>query len=100
VLLVDAGQLVIDGFITGMESRYDAVRRSLAGLTADIAGMPVDPLGTRGPGLTSRVVGALTDSTGEQPAAKVFNYYAAPGASLGAEEDLFTAVGRARMVGW
>ena len=29
VLLVGAGQLVIDGFITGLESRYDAVRDSL-----------------------------------------------------------------------
>ena len=30
----------------------------------------------------------------------MLNYYAAPGASLSAEEDLFTAARRARMVGW
>ncbi|WJN62562.1 tape measure protein [Streptomyces phage phiScoe1] len=37
--------------------------------------------------------GATTSST------RVLNYYAAPGSSLGSEEDLFAAAGRARM-GW
>src|SRR5690606_9356599 len=38
VLLTDAGQGVIDGFIRGLESRYGAVRRSLRNLTHEVAG--------------------------------------------------------------
>jgi hypothetical protein len=36
-LLKSSGQLVIEGFITGPESRYGAVKESLRGLAQDIA---------------------------------------------------------------
>ncbi|WP_406192348.1 hypothetical protein OH733_05450 [Streptomyces griseus] len=102
VLLVDAGQLVINGFIKGLESRYDAVRRSLRGLTDDVAGTEfgipgVGQISASG-GLTAAVNGALAASTGGG-STKVLNYYAAPGSSLGSEEDLFSAAHRARF-GW
>lgn len=102
VLLVGAGQLVIDGFIKGLESRYDAVRKSLSGLTADVGnteiGVPsVGQIGVSG-GVSSAVNAGLASSTGGG-STKVLNYYAAPGSSLGSEEDLFAAANRARF-GW
>ncbi|ATI18719.1 tape measure protein [Streptomyces phage Daudau] len=102
VLLVGAGQLVINGFIKGLESRYDAVRKSLQGLTADVGnteiGVPsVGHIGVSG-GVSGAVGTALASSTGGG-STKVLNYYAAPGSSLGSEEDLFAAANRARF-GW
>ncbi|WP_432006303.1 phage tail protein [Streptomyces parvus] len=99
VLLVNAGQLVINGFIKGLESRYDAVRRSLAGLTDDVAGTEfgIGQVSASG-GLTAAVNGALA-TAGAGGSTRVLNYYAAPGSSLGSEEDLFSAANRARF-GW
>ena len=37
VILKDAGRLVIQGFIEGLESQYDAVKDSLQGLTDDLS---------------------------------------------------------------
>lgn len=101
VLLVKSGQLIIDGFVTGLESRYATVRRSLAGLSAQVAGTTIDPIaiGSATARLSTQITAALTDG-GSGQVTKVLNYYAAPGSSLSAEDDLFTAAGRARMVGW
>lgn len=100
VLLVNAGQLVIEGFIKGLESRYDAVRESLHGLTDDVAETEFDAPAVGAfsvsRGVTSAVTAALAGSAGTT---KILNYYAAPGSSLGSEEDLFAAANRARM-GW
>ncbi|WP_405799475.1 hypothetical protein [Streptomyces sp. NBC_01506] len=102
VLLVGAGQLVIDGFINGLESRYDAVRKSLSGLTDDVAGTDFDipGVGEIGAvrGITSAINSAMASTTGGG-STKVLNYYAAPGPSIGSEEDLFAAANRARF-GW
>lgn len=98
-LLTNAGQLVMDSFINGLESRYDAVRRSLSGLTDEIGAMTVAAPGVSA-GLTASVTGALPDQTSGGTTQKILNYYAAPGSSIDSEEDLFTASGRARMVGW
>ncbi|WP_394615880.1 hypothetical protein JNUCC0626_40120 [Lentzea sp. JNUCC 0626] len=100
-ILRGAGQLVIDGFIDGLESRYDAVRKSLRGLTDDVADTDFAIPAVTAPGVTRRAAG-LADGAlagGRQGTQKVLNYYAAPGSSLGSEEDLFAAAGRARM-GW
>ncbi|MEU0344243.1 hypothetical protein ABZ092_36215 [Streptomyces bobili] len=102
VLLVGAGQLVIDGFIKGLESRYDAVRKSLSGLTDEVGATQFDvpgvnAIGVSG-GVTSAVGTALANAAGGG-STKVLNYYAAPGSSLGSEEDLFAAANRARF-GW
>ncbi|MET8111178.1 phage tail protein [Streptomyces prasinus] len=102
VLLVDAGRLVIDGFIKGLESRYSAVRKSLRGLTDDVGAtqfnVPGAAVGGVSGGLASAVGLALSGSDGGGTT-KVLNYYAAPGSSLGSEEDLFGAANRARF-GW
>ncbi|MCY0933627.1 phage tail protein [Streptomyces sp. H34-S4] len=100
-LLKNAGRLVIDGFIVGLESRYDAVRKSLQGLTDDVGSTVIGSPAVgqfSASGVTSALAGMNASSNGG--GAKVLNYYAAPGSSLGAEEDLFTAANRARMVGW
>ncbi|MFE0964057.1 MULTISPECIES: hypothetical protein [Streptomyces] len=101
VILVNAGQLVIDGFIKGLESRYDAVRDSLKGLTEDVAGTEFDAPAVgafrASRGVASAVSAGLAGQAGGTT--KVLNYYAAPGSSLGSEEDLFAAANRARM-GW
>lgn len=96
VLLYEAGQLVIGGFIKGLESQYDAVRRSLGGLSDDVASFTVAAPGVGN--ISGMVDGAM--STNPVGAQKVLNYYAAPGSSMGSEEDLFAAASRARMVGW
>ncbi|MGM9381117.1 phage tail protein [Streptomyces antibioticus] len=102
VLLVGAGQLVINGFIKGLESRYSAVRKSLRGLTADVAGTQFDVPGVSAIGVSGGVSGAVTAGLAGSAGGgttKVLNYYAAPGSSLGSEEDLFAAANRARF-GW
>lgn len=102
VLLVGAGQLVIDGFIKGLESRYDAVRKSLSGLTDEVGRTEFDVPGISAfgvsRGVSSAVTAGLAGSAGGGTT-KVLNYYAAPGSSLGSEEDLFAAANRARF-GW
>ncbi|WDS51734.1 tape measure protein [Streptomyces phage Triumph] len=102
VLLVGAGQLVINGFIKGLESRYDQVRKSLRGLTQDVASTEFDAIGVGQIGM-SRSVTAAVNASMANPAgggsSKVLNYYAAPGSSIGSEEDLFAAANRARF-GW
>lgn len=103
VVLHGAGQLVIDGFINGLESRYDAVRKSLKGLTQDVAGTEFDVPGINGSrsNLSAHLAAVVNNGASETPKdGKTFNYYAAPGSSIDAEEDLFAAVNRARMVGW
>lgn len=47
-----------------------------------------------------RLLRSILEDSAEAGAQKILNYYAAPGNSLDAEEDLFAAAGRARMVGW
>jgi phage-related protein len=101
-LLTGAGQLIIKGFINGLESQYGQVRKSLSGLTRDVArtqfaapSMALDP---RSAGAMQRMVGEF--SNGGTVINKTLNYHAAPGSSLGAEEDLFSAASRTRMVGW
>jgi phage-related protein len=104
VLLEDAGRLVMDGFISGLESRYDAVRRSLKGLSSDVAGTSFATPGVALPGVSGGAAAALNgrlagvESSPMQQ--NVLNYYAAAGSSLNAEEDLFAAASRTRMVGW
>ncbi|MFD7259317.1 hypothetical protein [Streptomyces sp. NPDC059874] len=101
ILLRDAGRLVIDGFINGLESRYDAVRKSLQGLTDDVGSTVISAPAIsqfNAAGVNGALAGMDASSIGG--GARVLNYYAAPGSSLGSEEDLFTAATRARMVGW
>ncbi|MGW4158696.1 hypothetical protein [Streptomyces sp. NPDC004788] len=101
VLLVNAGQLVINGFIKGLESRYGAVKRSLQGLTQDVANTAFDAPEIKAFGTSRSVTAAVTSALAGRDggSTKILNYYAAPGSSLGSEEDLFAAANRARM-GW
>ena len=100
VLLYDAGTLIMDGFLNGLESRYDAVKSSLRGLTQDIGNTEVDPISVSS--RNARLVGdALTAQGGAAGAGgRTFIYHAAPGSSIDSEEDLFAAVERGRMVDW
>ncbi|MFC3504449.1 hypothetical protein ACFOOK_26255 [Micromonospora krabiensis] len=94
VLLVHAGELIIQGLLEGMESQYDAVRKSLSGFTNEIGGTRFGS-----PGVVLGVNPGLYSGDGAQ-AGNTLIYHAAPGSSLGAEEDLFGAIGRARAFGW
>jgi phage-related protein len=102
VLLRDAGKLIMGGFINGLESQYGAVKKSLTGLTRDVAATQfASPSMALSPGSASamqRMVGEF--SNGGTVINKTLNYNAAPGSSLGSEEDLFSAASRTRMVGW
>ncbi|MFY1620037.1 hypothetical protein [Micromonospora sp. WMMD736] len=95
VLLVHAGELIIQGLLEGMESQYDAVRKSLSGFTSEIGGTRFGS-----PAVALGVSAGSYSGSGAQSAGNTLIYHAAPGNSLGAEEDLFSAVGRARAFGW
>lgn len=103
-LLVDAGTLIIDGLIEGLESRYGAVKKSLGGLTSDIAGTAFDSpnmsLGSATGGLSGSINASLAPAGSGSSSSKTLIYNAAPGSSLGSEEDLWAASSRTRMVGW
>jgi hypothetical protein len=95
VILKGAGKLVIGGFLDGMESQYGQVQRSLRGFTDDIGSNVV-----RAPDLAATFSGEFSEAGPQVVVNKHLHYTAAPGSSLGAEEDLFSAASRARMVGW
>jgi hypothetical protein len=104
VILKDAGRLVIGGLVDGMESQYGRVHRSLSGLTRSIGATIVPAPQFASPrSMGGSVAHALAGA--EMVGATVtvnkhLTYNAAPGSSLGAEEDLFAAASRTRMVGW
>ena len=98
-LLTDAGESIMDGFLDGLESRYDVIRRSLTGFTSEIGAMGVAPVSVAGGAVSARLSGAIGESAGGTTN-KTLNYYAAPGSSLGSEEDLWGALDTARGAGW
>jgi hypothetical protein len=86
-----------------MESQYDGVKRSLQGLTSDIGSTLVEPPGLADVDARGRALALAASSSESGPhviVEKTLVYNAAPGSSLGAEEDLFSAASRSRMVGW
>ncbi|UZJ23717.1 hypothetical protein RHODO2019_10910 [Rhodococcus antarcticus] len=102
VLLEPTGALIINGFINGLESRYDAVRKSLGGLTSDIGNTDIAVPNVNGlSAARARAMASVNGSLAPAGAgsSRTLNYYAAQNSSL-AEEDLFAAAGRARMVSW
>ncbi|MCX5236239.1 hypothetical protein OG824_13620 [Streptomyces prunicolor] len=88
------GAFVGQGFSKGLISEssgvMSAVEQSLLLNTGSVGA---------GQNIASAVTGALSDTSSSGGATKVLNYYAAPGSSIDAEEDLFAAANRARM-GW
>lgn len=99
VILFNAGQLVIGGFIKGLESQYDAVKKSLNGLTADVGNTAIQAPTLEGFSSTGRLAATVQGGTAGPTTQKVLNYYAAPGSSISSEEDLFAATSRPR-AGW
>lgn len=97
-ILFNAGEVIIGGLIDGLESRYDAVRKSLRGLTADIGDTAVSMPDVSAGSISARVASAVSAATagGGGGNVKTLIYNAAPGSSLGSEEDLFAATSRAR----
>ncbi|GGU77212.1 hypothetical protein GCM10010211_48910 [Streptomyces albospinus] len=90
------GGFVGQGFAKGIEGESDRVAKAVDAITArpgsaDYASAARSVSAAVSHGLGAGSSGAVT---------KVLNYYAAPGASLSSEEELFAATGRARMVGW
>lgn len=97
-LLTPAGKLVMKSFLIGLESEYDGIRRSLQGFTNDISGDILQSSITTG--FSGSMSGSVNGALGSNNApAKTFNYYAAAGSSISAEEDLFAALNRGRAVG-
>jgi hypothetical protein len=104
VILKDAGRLVIGGLVAGMESQYGQVHRSLSGLTRSIGATIVPAPQFAEPrqvsGSMTRALAGVEMVGATVTVNKHLTYHAAPGSSLGAEEDLFAAASRTRMVGW
>jgi hypothetical protein len=88
------GAFVGQGFSKGLLSEstgvMSAVEQSLLLNTGSVGA---------GQNIASAVTSALGDTSSSGGVTKVLNYYAAPGSSIDAEEDLFAAANRARM-GW
>jgi hypothetical protein len=84
------GQGFSKGLISESSGVMSAVEQSLLLNTGSVGA---------GQNIASAVTGALSDTSSSGGATKVLNYYAAPGSSIDAEEDLFAAANRARM-GW
>ncbi|MEU0674467.1 hypothetical protein ABZ330_16505 [Streptomyces sp. NPDC006172] len=88
------GAFVGQGFSKGLLSEstgvMNAVEQSLLLNTGSVGA---------GQNIASAVTSALGDSSSSGGTTKVLNYYAAPGSSIDAEEDLFAAANRARF-GW
>ncbi|MDX3525073.1 hypothetical protein P1P75_01035 [Streptomyces sp. ID05-39B] len=96
------GDFTMQGFLKGLESNYDTVRKSLRGLASEIAStdFALPDIGTVSASSgVAYAVNAALDGSAAAGTTKVLNYYAAPGSSLGSEEDLFDASNRARF-GW
>ncbi|MGW5130885.1 phage tail protein [Streptomyces sp. NPDC004135] len=84
------GQGFSKGLLSESSSVMSAVEQSLLLNTGSVGA---------GQNIASAVTAALGDTSSSGGVTKVLNYYAAPGSSIDAEEDLFAAANRARM-GW
>lgn len=97
------GRWVSKGLAKGVTSQASSVLDSISKIANDVAGYEIEPptVGQikAAQNVAASVSGSLGDSSGGG-VTKVLNYYAAPGSSISAEEDLFAAANRARMVGW
>lgn len=96
-VMIAPGSSVTEGVAKGIGRGHSFIKRALTDLStiiqsADLAlPLALDQLSK------ARVTSTVDIAAGEAtPIQKVFNYYAAPGSSLGSEEDLFKAAERAR----
>ncbi|MEU5902159.1 hypothetical protein [Streptomyces venezuelae] len=90
------GGFVGRGFANGIESESGRVAKAVDAITAKPSR---SDYASAARSVSAAVNGGLEGHTGST-VTKVLNYYAAPGSSISAEEDLFAAANRARMVGW
>ncbi|MGW1258452.1 phage tail protein [Streptomyces sp. NPDC002513] len=90
------GGFVGQGFAKGIEGESDRVAKAVDAITARPGSADYASAARSVSAAVSHGLGAGSSGT----VTKVLNYYAAPGASLSSEEELFAATGRARMVGW
>lgn len=81
------GRWTMLGYERGIKRTADRAIKAVRSVSAAIADVPFTP-----PGGVAGQLAAASAST------RTLNYYAAPGSSLGSEEDLFAAASRARMV--
>jgi hypothetical protein len=93
------GVWVGKGLSGGLDKSATAVLASMKSLAANVSGYDIEPPSVAQLDVSSAVASAI-DGGSEGGVTKVLNYYAAPGSSISAEEDLFAAANRARMVGW
>jgi phage-related protein len=102
VLLVEVGRLVMRGFLLGLESQYASIRASLGAFSNELGDMQfASPSAEVSVRAAAQIDAASrTGVEDNAAAARVLNYYAAPGQSLSEEEALFTATNRALRLGW
>ncbi|WJN63194.1 tape measure protein [Streptomyces phage phiScoe45] len=97
------GRWVSKGLAKGVTSQASSVLDSISKIANDVAGYEIEPPTVGQIQAAQNVASSVSGSLGDDSAGgvtKVLNYYAAPGSSISAEEDLFAAANRARMVGW
>ncbi|WLW38495.1 tail length tape measure protein [Streptomyces phage Vanseggelen] len=93
------GVWVGKGLGQGLDKSRTAVLGSMKAMALDVSGYDIQPPAVAQLDVSSAVASAV-DGNAQGGVTKVLNYYAAPGSSISAEEDLFAASNRARMVGW
>ena len=93
-LLKPAGEYIIQGLIDGIDRETKTLWNRLQDITKMIEGTQIGSPVVDGMD-ASYTIGNSLDSSG-RGSSSVLNYYAAPGSSLGAEEDLFAALERGR----
>ncbi|WJN62797.1 tape measure protein [Streptomyces phage phiScoe2] len=97
------GAWVSKGLAKGVKSEATSVLDQIGRIAKDVAGYEIEPPTVGQIQAAQSVSASVGSSLGDNSGGgvtKVLNYYAAPGSSLSAEEDLFAAANRARMVGW
>ncbi|WJN62716.1 tape measure protein [Streptomyces phage phiScoe15] len=97
------GAWVSKGLAKGVKSEAMTVLDQIGKIASDVAGYEIEPPTVGQIKAAQSVSASVSSSLGDNSGGgvtKVLNYYAAPGSSISAEEDLFAAANRARMVGW
>jgi len=93
-MFMEFGSFLMQGLAIGIEDEAETVMRALRVVMGDVAGVQF-----KTPSVSLGVsAGSYSPDTAGSGNTLIYN--AAPGSSLGSQEDLFGAMGRARAFGW
>ncbi|WP_326554677.1 phage tail protein [Micromonospora sp. NBC_01813] len=94
-MFIEFGSFLMQGLALGIENQADTVMRALQGVMSEVSDAEF-----RAPSVALGVSPGSYGGSDGTSSGNTLIYHAAPGGSLSAEEDLFSAIGRARAFGW